>query len=92
VYLSDNTYEAQQPLLFGDEQFGTIRIGISTILVKSELRKAFRLALQSVVVALILATLVSMVMAQWMLRPIHVIQSGPLAPGPRRARRPSRPA
>jgi len=76
VYLSDNTYEAQQPLLFGDEQFGTIRIGISTILVKSELRKAFRLALQSVVVALILATLVAMVMAQWLLRPIHVIQSG----------------
>jgi signal transduction histidine kinase len=76
VYLSDSTYEAQQPLLFGDEQFGTIRIGISTILVKSELRKAFRLALQSVVVALILSTIVAMLMAQWMLRPIHVIQSG----------------
>jgi len=73
---SDRTYEVRQPLLFGDQQFGTIRIGISTLLVKSELQKALRLALQSVVVALILSTLVAMLLAQWMLRPIHVIQSG----------------
>jgi signal transduction histidine kinase/PAS domain-containing protein len=76
VYLSDNTYEAKQPLLFGDQEFGTIRIGISTILVKSELRSAFRLALQSALVALILSTIVAILLAQWMLRPIHVIQSG----------------
>ncbi|HEY2431204.1 MAG TPA: ATP-binding protein [Vicinamibacterales bacterium] len=76
VYFSDSTYEADQPLLFGDKQFGTIRIGISTLLVKSELQKAFSLALQSVLYALILSTLVAMLLAQWMLRPIHVIQSG----------------
>src|SRR5437868_2118049 len=60
----------------GDQQFGTIRIGISTLLVKSELQSAFRLALQSVLVALGLSTIVAMLLAQWMLRPIHVIQSG----------------
>ena len=76
VYLTDNTYEAKQPLLFGDQEFGTIRIGISTILVKSELRSAFRLALQSALIALALSTLVAILLAQWMLRPIHVIQSG----------------
>jgi signal transduction histidine kinase/PAS domain-containing protein len=76
VYFSDNTYEARQPLLLGEEQFGTIRIGISTLLVKSELQKALNVALQSVVLALILSTVVAMLMAQWMLRPIHVIQSG----------------
>src|SRR5436190_6257882 len=76
VYLSDNTYEAKQPLLFGDQEFGTIRIGISTILVKSELRSAVRLALQSALVALMLSTVVAILLAQWMLRPIHVIQSG----------------
>jgi signal transduction histidine kinase len=76
VYASDNTYEAQQPLLFGDQQFGTIRIGISTLIVKSELQSAFHLALQSVLVALALSTVVAMLLAQWMLRPIHVIQSG----------------
>ena len=40
------------------------------------MRTAFHLALQSVVVALVVSTLVAMLLAQWMLRPIHVIQSG----------------
>ena len=31
--------EFRQLLLFGDQEFGTIKIGISTILVKSELQK-----------------------------------------------------
>jgi signal transduction histidine kinase len=76
VYFSDKTYESQYPMLIGDQQFGTIRIGISTLLVKSELRKAFRVALQGVVLALLISTAVAMLLAQWMLRPIHVIQSG----------------
>src|SRR5262249_38889833 len=36
----DRIYEIRQPLLFGDEhpqEFGSIRIGVSTILVKNEL-------------------------------------------------------
>ena len=73
---SDRTFEMRQPLLFGDQAFGTIKIGISTLLVQGELKKAFRVAAQNVLLALILSTLVAMVMAQWMLRPIHVIQSG----------------
>ncbi len=73
---SDRTYEVRQPLLFGDQQFGSIRIGISTLLVKSELQQAFRLALSNIVLALIVSTIVAMLLAQWMLRPIHVIQSG----------------
>jgi methyl-accepting chemotaxis protein len=73
---SDRTYEVRQPLLFGDQQFGSIRIGISTLLVKSELQKELRLALSNIVLALIVSTIVAMLLAQWMLRPIHVIQSG----------------
>jgi signal transduction histidine kinase/PAS domain-containing protein len=73
---SVRTYEMRQPLLFGDQQFGSIRIGISTLLVKNELRQAFRFALSNIVLALIVSTLVAMLLAQWMLRPIHVIQSG----------------
>ena len=76
IYSSDRTFEVRQPLLFGERQFGTIRIGISTILVKSQLQTAFRLALQNVFIALIISTFVAMLLAQWMLRPIHVIQSG----------------
>jgi len=73
---SDRTFEVRQPLLFGDQQFGSIRIGISTLLVKSELQQAFKFALSNIVLALIVSTVVAMLLAQWMLRPIHVIQSG----------------
>ena len=73
---SDRTFETRQLLLFGDQEFGTIKIGISTILVKSELQKAFKVAAQGVLLSLVVSTIVAMLMAQWMLRPIHVIQSG----------------
>jgi signal transduction histidine kinase len=73
---ADRTYEIRQPLLFGDQEFGSIRIGISTILVKNELQQAFRVALQNIVLALLVSTIVAMLLAQWILRPIHVIQSG----------------
>ena len=73
---SDKTYEVRQALLAGDEQFGAIRIGISTILIKEEFKTALNTALGTIVVALLLATFVAVMLSQWMLRPIHVIQSG----------------
>jgi signal transduction histidine kinase len=73
---SDRTFEIRQPLLFGEQEFGSIRIGISTLLVKDELRQALKTAMQGVILALIISTVVAMLLAQWMLRPIHVIQSG----------------
>jgi signal transduction histidine kinase len=73
---SDRTFEIRQPLLFGNQQFGSIKIGISMVLVKAVLRKAFDTAMQGIVLALVISTIVAMLLAQWMLRPIHVIQSG----------------
>src|SRR5688500_4050845 len=73
---SDQTFEVRQPLLFGDEAFATIKIGVSTLLVKSDLQTAFALAARNVVLALLISTAAAMLLAQWMLRPIHVIQSG----------------
>lgn len=73
---SDRTFEVRQQLLFGDQAFGTIKIGISTLLVKSELQGAFKVAAQGVLLSLVVSTVVAMLLAQWMLRPIHVIQSG----------------
>lgn len=73
---SDRTFEIRQPLLFGDQEFGSIRIGISTLLVKSQLQKAFKAAAQNVLIALLVSSFVAILLAQWMLRPIHVIQSG----------------
>jgi signal transduction histidine kinase len=73
---SDQTFEMRQPLLAGDEEFGTIRVGVSTVLVQRELRQAIRAAGGSILAALLIAASVAMLLAQWMLRPIHVIQSG----------------
>ena len=57
--------------------FGSIRIGVSTLLVRDELQRGAQAAsAYTAVVALVVSTLVAMLLAQWMLRPIHVIQSG----------------
>ena len=76
VMFSDQTFEVRQQMLAGDEQFGSIRIGVSMIFVKDELKKALRTAGGSILAALIISSFVAIVLAQWMLRPIHVIQSG----------------
>lgn len=73
---SDRTFEVREPLLFGDQAFGSIKIGISTLLVKSELQQGLKQALQSALIALLISTVVAMLLAQWIIRPIHVIQSG----------------
>jgi signal transduction histidine kinase len=73
---SDRTFEIRQPMLAGDRQFGSIRIGVSTLLVRRELRSAMWGAAGTVLVALAVSSLFAMLLSQWMLRPIHVIQSG----------------
>ncbi len=73
---SDRMFEIRQTMLADDKEFGVIRIGVSTLLVRDELRTALRNAAGAVVVALIVSSLFAMLLSQWMLRPIHVIQSG----------------
>jgi nitrogen-specific signal transduction histidine kinase len=73
---SDRSFEIRQPLLSGDEEFGTIRIGVSTFLIRGDLEGALQAAGGSIVAALIISSLFAVLLAQWMLRPIHVIQSG----------------
>ena len=83
---SDRTFEIRQSMVLvqdsaeqpvaGDTEFGSIRIGVSTLLVRKELRDALWNAAGAVVVALIVSSLFAVLLSQWMLRPIHVIQSG----------------
>jgi signal transduction histidine kinase len=73
---SDRTFEVRQPLLSGQQQFATIRIGVSTLLVQTELREALQDSIKIVLGALVISFLVALLLSQWMLRPIHVIQSG----------------
>ena len=75
---SDRTFEITLPMRDerSGENFGEIRIGVSTTLIRSELRNAVWNAAGAIVVALIISSLFAMLLSQWMLRPIHVIQSG----------------
>ena len=70
------SYEVTQPLLLGDEQFGSIRIGVSTLLIWEALQQALEPLIVVAAIAIVLATGLSWVLAQRFLRPIHVLQSG----------------
>lgn len=70
------TVDVRQPLLLEQRAFGSIRVGVSTLLVGRELNDALRPALVTMVLALIVAVVVAMLLAQLLLRPIHIIRSG----------------
>jgi len=69
--------EFSQPLLLnGDTPFGSIRIGVSTLLIRRDLDLALRPAVATALIALALAVFGAMLLSQRLLRPIHVIKSG----------------
>lgn len=68
--------EYRQPLLRGDVQVGSIRIGVSTLLIRDALNKALGPALLIAAAALGVSVLGAVLLAQVLLRPIHVIRSG----------------
>ena len=76
VYTEGRTLEWRQPLSLGDEPFGEICIGLSTILIRQELDRSLVPAGLAVGLAFIIAVSVAMLLAQVVLRPIHVITSG----------------
>ena len=77
IYSSDGqTLDVGQPITLGDTPFGSIRIGVSTLLMRQELTASLRPALFTAAIALAVAVLVAGLLAQVMLRPIHVIKSG----------------
>jgi len=75
IYSDATNYEVQQPLLVGEREW-TVRVGVSTLLIADQLWNTFRQAITTALVALAVALLVSLLLTQWMLRPIHVIRSG----------------
>jgi signal transduction histidine kinase len=74
--LDERRFELREQILAGETDFGVIRIGVSTLLVRGEIIKAMRTFGWQAAAALAISTMVAMLLAQWMLRPIHVIQSG----------------
>lgn len=81
IYSQDGqSLEVQLPMMIEaggrDEAFGSIRIGVSTLLMRQEVNASLRPALVTAAIALAVAVLVAGVLAQLLLRPIHVIRSG----------------
>ena len=69
-------YEFRLPLFLNDVEFGQVRIGVSTLLVRRDLINQLVTPLATAAIAIVLALLVATVLAQITLRPIHVIRSG----------------
>jgi signal transduction histidine kinase len=77
IYSGDGlTVEFQKPLLAGDDRFGTIRIGMSMVLTRDDINKALWPATIAALVALVASSLLAMLLAQSLLRPIHLITGG----------------
>ena len=70
------TFEYRQPLLLGGIEFGSIRIGVSTLLLRNDLNLSLRPAVATAFAALGVSIIVATLLAQLLLRPIHVIRSG----------------
>src|SRR5262249_42451690 len=69
-------FELSQPLLLNATEFGSIRTGFSPLPAPSTLNRSLRPAVVTALIALGVSILGAMVLAQILLRPIHVIRSG----------------
>lgn len=74
------TREVRVPLMLdsgaGVQEFGAIRVGVSTLLLRDDLERALREALLTSGALLLGAVLVAIVLAQWLLRPILLLRAG----------------
>lgn len=68
--------EVRLPLLQGGVEMGSIRVGISTLLLRTVLWNSLVTQIIWVALALVGALLLATVLAQVIVRPIHVIRSG----------------
>jgi len=70
------SFEQRLPLFVGETELGSIRVGISTLLVRVALYEKVRPALLTALGSIVGAGLIGMLLAQLVVRPIHVIRSG----------------
>jgi signal transduction histidine kinase len=70
------TLDVRQLLVADDKVFGSIRVGVSPILIRDGLNESLWDAFMAMAVAIGIAVGVAAVLAQVLLRPIHVLRSG----------------
>ena len=75
IYASENNIEWTQPMALGDTPFGEIRIGLTMGLIRSDLNQSLYPAAVAAGIALLIAIASALVLAQVVLRPMHVIRS-----------------
>ncbi len=75
IYSSEANIEWTQPMALGDTPFGEIRIGLTVGLVRRDLSQSITPIAAVAGVALLIAIVTSMLLAQLVLRPMHVIRS-----------------
>jgi signal transduction histidine kinase len=75
IYSSENNLEWTQPMALGETPFGEIRIGLTMALVRRDLNDSLGPSALAAGTALLIAVLTSMLLAQLVLRPMHVIRS-----------------
>ncbi len=68
--------EIRKPLLLSGKEFGAIRVGVSTLLIRDDFDKNLYPALLIAGAAVAGASFIALLLAQLLLRPIHVIRSG----------------
>lgn len=68
--------EIRRPLLLGGRPFGTICIGVSALLTRAAVSQALTPALVMAGAAMLLAPLLALLLAQSLLRPIHLARAG----------------
>ena len=73
LYRDGRVYETVLPLLLNGEPFGSIRLGVSTTLVRQELTAGVKRSLIVAGIALPLAWLAALGLAHLILRPIHTL-------------------
>lgn len=73
LYNAGRTYETALPVTLNDRFFGSIRLGVSTTLLRREVTASLQQSLAVAAVALPLAWLAAMVLAQLTVRPIRAI-------------------
>jgi PAS domain S-box-containing protein len=73
LYNAGRTYETVLPVTLNDRLFGSIRLGVSTTLLRREVTASLQQSLAVAAVALPLAWLAAMVLAQLTVRPIRAI-------------------
>jgi signal transduction histidine kinase len=68
--------EIRQPLIVGETELGTIRVGVSTLLVRGELVPRLIAPMLAALAVLAVSVLMAVLLARIALRPIHVIRTG----------------